>query len=154
MRVNIFNKEIVKEGSRQCSLPFTWVKKGYKYIFREYPLTDVNIVFVRLGTMRILNKRYRNIDSPTDVLSFSMSSSSGEVYICPEYVGKSFKGSKFDEEILRLIIHGTLHILGYDHKDSLNDNPEEEMFKLQEDLVVKYIEYVHSHRGGKSRKRV
>ena len=64
----------------------------------------------------------------------------GEIYISGEYVYKSFKGEKFTEEILRLIIHGTLHILGYDHIDSLNENPNEEMFKLQEKLLFKYIE--------------
>ncbi len=42
------------------------------------------------------------------------------------------RGMILKEEILRLIIHGTLHILGYDHKGSLNDSSKE-MFKLQED---------------------
>jgi ssRNA-specific RNase YbeY (16S rRNA maturation enzyme) len=40
--------------------------------------------------------------------------------------------------MLRLIIHGTLHILGYDHTESLNDSPNEEMFKVQEELLLRF----------------
>jgi len=84
--------------------------------------------------------KYRDIDSPTDVLSFEVSDSKkeGEIYICPEYVYTFFQGNQFEEEILRLIIHGTLHILGYDHKESMNESLDEEMFKVQEELLLRY----------------
>ena len=146
MELNIFNWEILKDTEVSFSLPIQAVKEGYREIFKGSKLENINVVFVQPKYIQRLNKQYRGVDLVTDVLSFNISPDSGEIYICPAYVHKSFKGNDFEEEILRLIIHGTLHILGYDHKGSLNDSSKEEMFKLQEDLIVKYRTYVHSNR--------
>ncbi len=146
MKLNIFNWEILKGTEVSFSLPIQAVKQGYREIFKGSKLENINVVFVQPKYIQRLNKQYRGVDLVTDVLSFNISPDSGEIYICPAYVHKSFKGNDFEEEILRLIIHGTLHILGYDHKGSLNDSSKEEMFKLQEDLIVKYLTYVHSNR--------
>lgn len=146
MKLNIFNWEILKGTEVSFSLPIQAVKQGYREIFKGSKLESINVVFVQPKYIQELNKQYRGVDLVTDVLSFNISSDSGEIYICPAYVYESFKGSDFEEEILRLIIHGTLHILGYNHKGSLNDSSKEEMFKLQEDLIVKYRTYVHSNR--------
>lgn len=146
MKLNIFNWEILKDTEVSFSLPIQAVKQGYREIFKGSKLENINVVFVQPKYIQRLNKQYRGVDLVTDVLSFNISPDSGEIYICPAYVHKSFKGNDFEEEILRLIIHGTLHILGYNHKGSLNDSSKEEMFKLQEDLIVKYRTYVHSNR--------
>ena len=146
MKLNIFNWEILKGTEVSFSLPIQAVKQGYREIFKGSKLESINVVFVQPKYIQELNRQYRGVDLVTDVLSFNISSDSGEIYICPAYVYESFKGSDFEEEILRLIIHGTLHILGYNHKGSLNDSSKEEMFKLQEDLIVKYRTYVHSNR--------
>ena len=146
MKLNIFNWEILKGTEVSFSLPIQAVKQGYREIFKGSKLENINVVFVQPKYIQRLNKQYRGVDLVTDVLSFNISPDSGEIYICPAYVHKSFKGNDFEGEILRLIIHGTLHILGYDHKGSLNDSSKEEMFKLQEDLIVKYLTYVHSNR--------
>ena len=151
MELNIFNWEILKDTEVSFSLPIQAVKEGYREIFKGSKLENINVVFVQPKYIQRLNKQYRGVDLVTDVLSFNISSDSGEIYICPAYVYESFKGSDFEEEILRLIIHGTLHILGYDHKGSLNDSSNEEMFKLQEDLIVKYLTYVHSNRTRESK---
>ena len=42
-----------------------------------------------------------------------------------------------------MIVHGTLHILGYDHSGTLEESSEEEMFLLQEDLLLNTERYVH-----------
>ena len=151
MKLNIFNWEILKETEESFSLSIQAVKQGYKEIFKGSKLENINVVFVQSKYIQNLNKQYRGIDLVTDVLSFNISSGDGEIYICPTYVYESFKGSDFEEEILRLIIHGTLHILGYNHKGSLNDSSNEEMFKLQEDLIIKYLAYVHSNTVRKSK---
>ena len=151
MKLNIFNWEILKDTEASFSLSIQAVKQGYKEIFKGSKLENINIIFVQPKYIQKLNKQYRGVDLVTDVLSFNMSSDGGEIYICPTYVYESFKGSDFEEEILRLIIHGTLHILGYNHKGSLNDSSNEEMFKLQEDLIIKYLAYVHSNRVRKSK---
>jgi rRNA maturation RNase YbeY len=77
--------------------------------------------------MRSLNRKYRGRDYPTDVLAFPMASVGkqrevflGDVVIClPIAIGQAARfGNTADQEILRLLIHGTLHLLGYDHEQS------------------------------------
>ncbi len=140
MQLEIFNKELVQEIEPTFNISFDDIYSGYIEIFKSTDIKDINIVFVSSEYIRELNEKYRHIDSPTDVLSFPISNDNrgGEIYISPEYVFENFNGDEFEEEILRLIIHGTLHILGYDHKESLDDSPNEEMFKLQEELLLKY----------------
>ena len=75
---------------------------------------DVSIFFCFDSFIQELNKTYRNIDSPTDVLSFEM----GEYYE--------------NEELKRLIIHAILHLSGMDHTDNAKDQP---MLILQEDIL-------------------
>jgi len=151
MELNIFNWEILKDTEVSFSLPIQAVKQGYREIFKGSKLESINVVFVQPKYIQELNRQYRGVDLVTDVLSFNISSDDSEIYICPAYVYKSFKDSDFEEEILRLIIHGTLHILGYNHKGSLNDSSNEEMFKLQEGLIIKYLTYVHSNRVRESK---
>lgn len=142
MQLEIFNTDVLKKTFPEFKLSLENIQKGYVEVFQKYNLGDINIVFVDNKYTQKLNKEYRGVDTPTDVLSFRLDENrnDGEIYISGEYVYKSFKREKFTEEILRLIIHGTLHILGYDHIDSLDENPNEEMFKLQEKLLFKYIE--------------
>lgn len=98
----------------------------------------VNIIFVKENEIRKLNKEYRNMDNVTDVLSFPLDNTS-EVYICPKYVERSFKGEKYTEEIIRLAIHGILHLLGYDHKGKFEEGNDEEMFEVQEEKLKEVL---------------
>lgn len=103
---------------------------------------EINVVFVNSKYIKGLNKEYRGIDKVTDVLSFSINEEAllGEIYICPEYVEKEIE-FPFEEEIVRLIIHGILHLLGYDHTVELNENTKisEEMFVKQEKILQNVI---------------
>jgi len=88
---------------------------------------QISLSLVGKKRMRSLNRKYRGQDYPTDVLAFPMESLGkptavflGDVVIClPVAIGQA---SRFDntpdQEILRLLIHGTLHLLGYDHEHS------------------------------------
>jgi probable rRNA maturation factor len=76
--------------------------------------------------MRELNSRYRGIEKATDVLSFPLSDNVspkdsgplGDIVICvPRTQSQSREyGVRFYSELLRLLIHGLLHLLGYDHE--------------------------------------
>ena len=138
--MEIFNSDMVTEIEPTFNISFEDIKKAYEEIFADSELDSVNVVFVKSEYIQELNKEYRDIDAPTDVLSFNISEDSrgGEIYISPEYVYESFQGDAFEEEIIRLLIHGTLHILGHDHTESMNDSPEEQMFKVQEDLLLRF----------------
>lgn len=100
---------------------------------------ELSIVFVGLGRIRELNKRYLWKDKITDVLAFGekyeVGSTKkekgvkspgpfielGEVIICPLQVKKNAKrfSSTFEKELAKILIHGILHLLGYDHEKSI-----------------------------------
>ncbi len=102
-------------------------------------------------TIQKLNKKFRDIDKPTDVLSFQYTSKEdfdldlgiydlGEIYIdtricalqAPEF------NLTVEEEAIYLFIHGVLHLFGYDHVH--NDEEKEVMFSLQNDIFSKYMQ--------------
>ncbi|TAN61585.1 rRNA maturation RNase YbeY [bacterium] len=81
--------------------------------------SEVSVLITGDEGMRALNKKFRRIDKPTDVLSFPMDESGmlGDIAISVDKVvlqAKEF-GVSFEEELARLLIHGLLHLIGYDH---------------------------------------
>ena len=98
------------------------IKKNVKGILKYLNLSnnsEICISFVDDKSMRGLNKEYKNIDKTTDVLSFSQDGDLlGDVVISVETAKKHSDVYKTTsgEEIKRLLIHGVLHLLGYDHK--------------------------------------
>ena len=92
-----------------------------------YPTAQLSLSFVGKTRMQSLNRRYRRRDYPTDVLAFPTGSKQkhlgeflGDVVIClPIAIHQAARfDNTADQEILRLLIHGTLHLLGYDHEKS------------------------------------
>jgi probable rRNA maturation factor len=105
---------------------------------------DTNIIFVNEKQIEKLNREYREKDEVTDVLSFNIDSQQilGEIYICPEYViNKISKKEDMKEEIYRLIVHGLLHLQGYDHKRHFDkvDYKNEPMYIKQEEIINKFL---------------
>lgn len=101
---------------------------------------DVNLVFTTDVNMRRLNRKYRNLDRTTDVLSFNLDEPSdnggtfGEVYVSVAQANLQAEqyGHGRYEEVLRLACHGFLHLFGYDHEESdqLKRMQEREKFFL------------------------
>ena len=100
---------------------------------------SATIVFVSDQAMRKLNFRFRHIDQPTDVLSFCARDSDfpcepneglGEVVISVERALDQAQrnGLSLEDEIAQLILHGLLHLGGYDHE---NDNGEMNRLEMQ-----------------------
>jgi probable rRNA maturation factor len=73
--------------------------------------------------MQRLNREWMGHDRPTDVLSFALQGPEGillgDVYICPAVARRQAVefGVPPREELLRLVVHGTLHLLGHDHPE-------------------------------------
>jgi probable rRNA maturation factor len=90
----------------------------------------VSISFVSRSAMKKLNGTYRKKNKPTDVLSFNMNEGDvlGDVVICPAVARQNAKkyGVSIKSEVARLVTHGLLHLLGYDHG--------KKMFDLQEKI--------------------
>lgn len=99
----------------------------------------VGIRRLSLKEMQQYNKRYRGKDRPTDVLSFEASAEMkrddpgylGDLLLCVEYAAHEAhrRGISLEEELARLVIHGVLHLVGYDHATV---REELVMFGLQE----------------------
>lgn len=86
-------------------------------------VTAVQVTFLLRPAMRRLNREWKGHDRPTDVLSFALPGPGGDllgdVYICPAVARRQARefGVAPREELLRLVIHGTLHLLGHDHPE-------------------------------------
>lgn len=87
-----------------------------------------------------LNQQYLDRSGPTDVLAFSLNDPDqpplGDVYVGIEQAARQARELEVDlrEELGRLVIHGTLHVLGYDHPED-DDRTESQMWGLQERLL-------------------
>lgn len=106
-----------------------------------------NVIMVDNESIHKINKEYRNIDRPTDVITFALEDNKlidipngrvlGDVYISYDKVISQAKeyGHSKEREICFLGVHGLLHLLGYDH---MNKEEEKEMFNLQKELLNSY----------------
>ena len=120
---------------------------------KEKRSENLSIAFVGPGRMKKLNKKYRGKNRVTDVLAFPETKTIfrnfgeelqkkiqgiGEIVICPKRVKKNAKrfGVAFREEISRVLIHGILHLLGYDHEKSEKEAKE---MKEKEDFYLSHI---------------
>jgi len=91
------------------------------------PGGGVDLVVVDDAFIRELNREYRGIDRPTDVLSFSYSDDgssgaalAGEIYVSHETVARDARAAAVPPEhvFLRVGVHGVLHVIGYDHENT------------------------------------
>ncbi len=99
---------------------------------------ELSIVLVSDAQIRRLNKLYRNKDKPTDVLSFSIGEKVngwlilGDIVISVDTAKRQAQelGYSLEEELKRLLVHGLVHLLGYDHE--LGGEEEKKFFELEE----------------------
>jgi probable rRNA maturation factor len=144
IKVNLFKEgvEIPEKISE------TYFKKIVKKTAVECGIDKISVTLVFCGNNYIkdINRRFRKKNYPTDVLSFpdtgesfplekKMYQNSGEIYIS---VDKAIEqadefGIKVRDELKRLIIHGFLHLIGYDHEKSKTE--EKKMFKKEEEIL-------------------
>lgn len=122
-------KILIKNQQRRRSLNKTKITETARKILciLDQPAAELSIMFVGDKKMSELNAVYRGINGSTDVLSFPQISEKwgvrilGDVVISiprAEYQAKIY-GWSFYDELLRLLIHGTLHLLGHDHEKTV-----------------------------------
>lgn len=105
----------------------------------------ISIAFISPARMKALNAKYRRKNRPTDVLSYPMWQGDwvampgpgllGEIYICPAIAKAQCKewGNTYLQELERLTVHGTLHLLDYDHEK--NEKQAKIMSALEEKAI-------------------
>ena len=148
MNVNIVNETKAKLSDRRIKqaahaiiddLCANKIRKFKK--LRSVP--EVTLVFLTTAKIKKINLQYRAKNQATDVLSFTSldDSSLGEIAFALTVLKKQAQVQKhsLDRELLYMMIHGFLHLLGYDHEASLQ--AEKLMFKIQ-DQCFERLSYI------------
>ncbi len=100
---------------------------------------DISVTFLSSQRMRALNRRTFGVDRATDVIAFALPHPGlvvGDVYVCPPVARRAALrlGVTPREELMRLVVHGTLHVLGYDHPTG-QERTVSLMWRVQERYV-------------------
>lgn len=104
---------------------------------------DVSVHIIGDTRMKRMNREYRGLDRTTDVLSFPAGDlliegeiDLGDIFVSQPQIIRQAKDNDVSagEEFTRMLVHGVLHLLGFDHETK---KEADEMFRLQEDLVRK-----------------
>lgn len=106
----------------------------------------LSITFVGRAAISELNRRYLGHRGPTDVISFGLERSGkrgaviGDIYICPQVARDAAKrqGVPIGEEMLRLVVHGILHVLGHDHPTGVSRTASP-MWRRQERILARVL---------------
>jgi len=109
------------------------------------PASAVTVVVTNDEEVRRLNAQFRGVDAPTDILSFPADALPDEIEGEPPYLGDLIiaypytahlaqeAGHTLDDDLVLLVIHGTLHLLGYDHDNAAN---QDEMWAEQAEALA------------------
>lgn len=127
------------ENQSGASAKIPALRKLAEYVLRAERAdanSEVSVALVDNEVMRDLNRRFRSLDEPTDVLAFELGSEgelSGEVVIAPAVALEQAQEAQIPvtDEIEELLVHGLLHLLGYGHEGGAD---AEKMFARQAEL--------------------
>ena len=151
MKVRITYENKATEKKEYENIIESVCKEG-AYIYGLDEDAELSVVLCDNAYIHELNKTYRNIDHPTDVLSFALNEGEEEAYDGPDTkllgdivisLDKTREqadeyGHSFERELAYLTVHGMLHILGYDH---MTDEDKTEMRK-EEEFVLHRLGFV------------
>jgi len=121
------------------------LERAVRHVLNAERVAGAEISVALLGDEEIarLNEQYLGHEGPTDVISFPLHAAGeaplGDVYIGAEQAARQAAelGVPIEEELLRLVIHGTLHVLGYDHPD--DGRADSPMYRRQEALLAEVL---------------
>jgi probable rRNA maturation factor len=105
---------------------------------------EVSVAILDDEQIARLNREYLDHEGPTDVISFPLHAPGqpvlGDIYIGAEQARRQAAelGVELAEEVLRLALHGTLHVLGYDHPEG-EEREETPMYRRQEELLRGFL---------------
>jgi probable rRNA maturation factor len=122
------------------------VEAAVRHVLRAERIqaAEISVALVGDGEIAALNREYLDHEGPTDVLAFHLHDEGepplGDVYVGVEQAARQAPGfgASPADEVLRLAVHGTLHVLGYDHPAGA-DRAGSEMFLRQEALLAEFL---------------
>ena len=128
-------------SGRRLPLPAALVRRVVEAVLAgERRRALISVTFLGRESMRRLNHRHKGHDRATDVLSFAMAdpggATVGDVYVCAWVAAREARsrGLPLREELIRLVVHGTLHALGQEHPDG-PERTRSPMWRRQERYV-------------------
>ena len=147
ININVFSEE--KSWSKKLKNKNLFFKKVCKALPKKYQFSNkkvsLSLLLSNNKNIKRLNKNFRNKNKSTDILSFplckkikiSKSTYLGDIIISYEYLNKPKSQDLilFKEKVIKLFIHGFLHLLGFDHK---KNNDYSKMLR-EEDILYKCI---------------
>ena len=118
------------------------VEAAVRHVLRAEDVeeAEISVALVSDAEIAALNLDYLDHEGPTDVISFALheegESPLGDIYVGVEQAARQAGeyGATIADEVVRLAVHGTLHVLGYDHPEG-DGRTESEMFSRQEELL-------------------
>lgn len=138
----------ISSSVRRLTVSRALVRKAATAALRSERVRDamLSITFVSRPTISRLNRRYLGLHGATDVISFGLGRVGrrgaviGDVYICVEVARDNARrqGIGAGEELLRLVVHGTLHVLGYDHPSD-ESRTTSRMWRKQERILARVL---------------
>lgn len=133
-------REVVVSG-RRLPLPPALVQRVVTRVLEgERREGIISVTFLGRDAMRRMNARHKGRDGPTDVLAFAMTDGAGravgDVYVCAWVAAREARarGVPLREELIRLVVHGTLHALGRTHPED-EGRTRSPMWRRQERYV-------------------
>ncbi len=102
----------------------------------------INIIIVSPAEIASLNETYRGKEGPTDILTFPYRDSvnkatdiAGEIYLCLEKIQyyAEERGTSYEEQLKYIIVHGLVHMMGYDHE---TEKESKEMEKIEKRILA------------------
>lgn len=110
---------------------------------REVQRAELSVALLDDDAIREMNARHLGHDRVTDVIAFGLWEEGDPVVVGDVYIGADQaqrqagdEGVPPGEELVRLVVHGTLHVTGMDHPDAARERPASEMYQLQERIVA------------------
>ncbi len=138
----------ISSSVRRLNVSRALVREAAAATLRAERVKDamLSITFVGRAAISRINRRYLGHQGPTDVISFGLDRSGrrgavvGDVYICVEVARDNARRQRISagEELLRLVVHGTLHVLGYDHPTGA-ERTTSRMWRKQERILERVL---------------
>ncbi len=135
-KINIYNEKPIKINKKKLKELVNLIATNL-----NAEVIDIEFNFVNSGSIHIINRNYLNHDYSTDIITFNYSNEShnlaAEIFISIEDAlvnSKKFVNS-LDNEVLRLVVHGILHLVGY---DDMSAEKKRVMKRIENKLVKEY----------------
>ena len=151
MSIDVIDESSFAEGRGVDTVEVADLARFVLDSLRVHPLAELSVLMIDTEAMARLHVQWMDEPGPTDVMSFPMDQLRpgreggtsepgllGDVVVCPQVAAQqaAASGHATADEVLLLVTHGILHLLGYDHAEP---DEEREMFTLQRRLVLEFL---------------